>query len=644
MGRWLPLVPIVAGVIVYAGSFAGPFIFDDLTSIPENPHVRQLWPPWEALTAPPNSTVVGRPIVSLSLALNYALGGFNVWGYHAFNLTIHLLTALLLFGVVRRTLQSQAFRERFERSASWLAMVVATIWTVHPLQTDAVTYVIQRTELLVGLFYLSTLYCFIRGCHSSKPRRWFALAIVACALGMGSKEVMATAPVMVLLYDRTFVSGSFPASFRRHVGLYVGLALTWLILGAVLLTWPRSDTVGFGHGVTAWEYLRTQAGVILWYLRLCFWPRPLVISHGWPIAATVSQWLAPGLIVVALLGLTLWGLWRRHWAGFVGSWFFLILAPTSSVVPIITEVAAERRMYLPLAAVVVLVVIGGGWIVRKALDRPSAQRPVPQLLGGGLAAVLAGLLGYGTVQRNQDYRSAVAIWRDAVAHCPENHTAHVNLGNALFAIGEIDEGLRQYDTALEIKPDHAETHYNLANVLVDQQRLPEAIEHYHEALRIRPDFAEAHNNFGRALALQDRLDEAVAHFTQALRIKPDYLEAHVNLGKAFAREQKWGEAVAHFDEALRLDARSIVARMGLADALLDQGAFDPAVAEYRRVLDIAPDHADAHCNLGIALAMQNRMAEAIAELREALRLDPNHAAAQNALDRILADQRRTTPD
>ncbi len=164
----MPLLVAVAGLLAYHNSFTNPFVFDDEPSIQENPTIHHLWPIWPALS-PPHSggaTVEGRPVINLSVAINYALGGLDVRGYHVLNLTIHILAGLTLLGIVRRTLLKRRLRERFGAVANELALATALLWTVHPLQTESVTYVIQRAESIMGLFYLLTLYCFIRGVES----------------------------------------------------------------------------------------------------------------------------------------------------------------------------------------------------------------------------------------------------------------------------------------------------------------------------------------------------------------------------------------------------------------------------------------------------------------------------------------------
>src|SRR5579871_2059786 len=270
---------ILAVLAAYHNSFTVPFILDDATSIRHNLSIRHLWPIWPVLSPPPTAFVAGRPVLNLSLALNYALGGTDAWGYHAFNLIVHILAALVLFGIVRRTLLSATLRNRFGDSATLLGLAAAVLWTVHPLQTEAVTYISERCESLMGLFYLLTLYGFIRGTASDKPTRWFALSFAACLLGMATKEVMVTAPIVVLLYDRTFVSGSFREAWRRHGRVHASLFSTWVLL-AYLLVGLQNRGAGYGVGITWYSYALVECRVVTHYLRLSLWPSPLVFAYG----------------------------------------------------------------------------------------------------------------------------------------------------------------------------------------------------------------------------------------------------------------------------------------------------------------------------------------------------------------------------
>ena len=243
----------LAAIAAYHGSFSVPFFFDDRAQITDNPTIRHLWRLKTVLVPPMNAGVGGRPLLNFSFALNYALGGMNVWGYHALNLLIHICGGLALFGIVRRTLDGKFRNSNFE-NRNLCAFAVALIWLLHPLQTEAVTYVAERAESMMGMFYLLTLYFFIRsvepvevgrrapatpsvrnsggdeGVAGARRPTFAALSILACFLGICTKEVVVTAPVIVLLYDRTFVSGTFLAAWRRNWRLYSGYAGTWLLL------------------------------------------------------------------------------------------------------------------------------------------------------------------------------------------------------------------------------------------------------------------------------------------------------------------------------------------------------------------------------------------------------------------------------
>ncbi len=486
--RFIPLLAIFAGVYAYHNSLQGPFIFDDLVAITGNRTIRQLWPPRSLVLAPFDSPVTGRPITNFSFAVNYALGGLNVWGYHVFNLAIHILAALVLYGVVRRTLLGPSLRDRHGDQASWFALAVALIWAVHPLQTESVTYITQRTELLMGLFLLLTLYCVIRSVESSRPAAWYAAAVVFTVLGIGSKEVMAVALVVVLAYDRLFLSKSFREAFRHRWGLYAGLAASWLIFAALLPTRVGIDIETLSlTGVTPWVYAKTQSGVIVHYLRLSFWPAPLVGDYDdWPLAKSAAAILPSAAVVITLLCATLWTFHRRLQPACLGVWFSLILAPSSSFWPLPSEIAAERRMYLPLAAVIVLIVTGGHMVLREISSRLKWPPSLYRFLAAALVVTIVATLAHTTVRRNEDYRSAESFWNDVLAKRPNNARGHINLGHYLLRQGRIDEALSHFSQALRIKPNDALAHYNLGNALDSQGKLEEAIAHYSEALRIDP--------------------------------------------------------------------------------------------------------------------------------------------------------------
>ena len=615
---------IVAAIAAFHNSFSVPFIFDDVDAIPGNPTIQHLWPIRDALSPPHGRglTVEGRPVLNLSLAVNYAMGGTRVWGYHAMNLIIHILAALVLFGIVRRTLLRPVLRGRFGASATPLAFAVALVWTVHPLVTEPVTYVVQRAESLMGLFYLLTLYAVIRGAESPVPARWYAASVATCLLGMATKEVMVSAPLMVFLYDRMFLAGSFRGAWKKRWPWYAGLACTWLVLGQlVLASGNRGGTAGFQSKVTPWEYALTQCWAVVRYLRLSVWPHPLVFDYGMYLIKSAAVAAPYALILMVLAVGTVIALWRGRAVGFLGAWFFMILAPSSSVVPVATQTVAEHRMYLPLAAVVALAVMGTYSLLGRRV----------------LVAFLALAVGFGFMswRRNKDYSSEQALWNDILKKLPNNARAHSNLGAILAENGQASEAMPHYERALLLQPDYVDAHYNMGIALTKLDRVPEAIAQYEEALRLSPDYSKAHNNLGVLLEKVGRMPEAVAQYKEALRLQPDYPQAHFNLGKCLVKMGRPREAIDEFEQALRINPDQAEARENLANVLNDMGRLTEAMSHYEEVLRNRPDYAEAHYNLGNLLLKQGQPDEAMRHYQQALRIDPKYADAHYSAGIVL---------
>lgn len=651
-------------VVAYAGTMGVPLLLDDVRSITDNPSIRSLWDLRRVFTPPAEALTAGRPVTNFTFAICYALSGVEPWSYHLVNLAIHVLASLTLFGVVRRTLLTPKLEPRWGKSAVWLAGSIALLWGVHPLQTETVTYVSQRAESLMALFYLLTLYGFIRGVEGRKGL-WHSLAVVACLLGALSKEVIVTAPLMVWLYDRTFVAGSFRAALRERKIFYSALASTWIVIGWLLLDVNRRG-VGFGIGVSSFHYALTQCRAVTLYLGLSLWPHPLIFDRGTPVITAVGEALPYALVLAGLVATSVWTWVRNPALGFAPAWFFVLLAPASSIVPVNGSTIAENRVYLPLAAVVVLVVL-------------AAHRCFSSRVAGTICAILALVATVATVSRNRDFQSGVRIWADTVAKAPNNPRAHYNLALLLAAEpNQQRDAMSQYAEALRLKPDYAMAHNNFAALVATiPNREQEALKHFVEALRLNPEFAEAHCNLASLLAaMPGRQQEALDHFKEALRIKPDYAEAHNHMALVFAAmPNRQQEALDHCMEALRLkpnyaEAHNNVALLLAAMPNRQQEALDhyvaairllpgdpaphynlalllatmpnrqpDALAHYAEALRLKPDYAEAHNNIALLLAMMpNRQSEALAHYAEALRLNPNFAEAHNNFAMLLAAQ------
>ena len=389
---WFAAVVLVAAVLAsYANTLRCPFVFDDRNDIVDNPAIRRLWPLGDVFLVRSKGAVAGlqsRPVVNLSFALDYAVGRLDTLPYHVTNLAIHMLAGLALFGVVRRTLLLPRFRDRFGRASAGLALAAALLWAVHPLQTESVTYITQRYESMMGLFCFVAVYGVIRGGDSTHCYCWGAVTVAATLLSLGSKEVAISLPILILLYDRLLLSGLFSEIRRRRWGMYLGLLAVLAAFAMLQLHAGPRPWAGYALPVSWFEYARSQPGVILHYLRLVFWPQPLVLDYGWPPARTVGGILPGAMVVAGLLAATGYAFWRRWAWGILGAWFFLILAPMSSLLPL-ADLAVEHRMYLPLAAVSVAVVLGA-YAVCEALAISRAAEGRDSRLPAGQCCSCAG--------------------------------------------------------------------------------------------------------------------------------------------------------------------------------------------------------------------------------------------------------------
>jgi tetratricopeptide (TPR) repeat protein len=317
------------------------------------------------------------------------------------------------------------------------------------------------------------------------------------------------------------------------------LACTWLLL-ALLSAGLHRNNIGFDQGVTGRSYALTSCRSIVRYLELSFWPHPLVIDYGTDVIHHAIEAMPYAVVLVILIaGLTI-SLWRWPAIGFAGAWFFVILAPTSSVIPLTGQPMAEHRMYLPLAAVVSLVVLGlYAWMGRRSFV---------------LWAALAVGLGSLSVQRNKVYASNLALWSDTVAKSPGNARAHFNLGNLLLGMpGRRPDAITEYQDALRIEPDFAEAHSILGMTLATLPgRLPEAISQYEAALKINPGLVDTHFHLGNALMQQGHYSAAAEQYEKTLKLKPGHLDGHVNLGIAYVLMKRFDEAIAQFEIALQI--------------------------------------------------------------------------------------------
>jgi len=581
------VVIALAAFLVYRNTFAVPFYFDDRQAVTDNDSIKHL--NLEALNPPSEHVAgaLGRPLVNLSLAVNYAISGDDVGSYHKLNLIFHVLASWLLLGVLRRTLQRPLLAETFGQDALPLAFFITLLWSVHPLLTETVTCVAQRNESMVAIFYLLTLYCFVRSVDSPVEKAWQSSAIAVCFLGVAAKEVMVTAPLMVLLYDRALVAGTFRAAWAARRKFYAQLVLSWIPLAMLILSaGQRGGTVGFGLGMSPWAYALKQCEAIIHYLRLAFWPHPLVLDYGTDVVHNISAVWWQALLLALLVGATIYALWKKPVFGLAGAWIFVILAPSSSIVPLTTQTEAEHRMYLPLVAVVSLVVL----TVFAKVRRNSYA----------LWAVLAVAFGLATYSRNADYRTETTMWTVTAKQRPDSVRAHYNLACALIAT----ENYRRAESELII------------------------------ALKLDPNYVDGHCNLGLCATRLGDPKRAMAEYRLATQIDPDHVQSNYNIACAYVDIGQMASAMGRFRTASQLDPKYGDALVGYGTALVHLNQPAKAIKPLEAGLILEPDNVALLDNYGAALLALHRRTEAEDAYNRALALNPNDPDAQRNLDDI----------
>jgi tetratricopeptide (TPR) repeat protein len=606
----------VAVVLTYGNSLSGPFVLDDQAAVAGNTSIRDLSQIQRVVSPPADSPVAGRPIVNLSFALNYAAGGLDVRGYHAVNIAAHVLCVLLAYGLVRRTLELPRVRARFDGYAGTVAFACALLWGVHPLNSEVVDYLSQRTESMMAACYLLTMYATVRSAGEQHRGLWTGVGVAAGLAGVLCKESMATAPLAVALYDRVFLASSWREAFRERRVLYSGLALSWVVVGVVLAAGPRARVAGFSSGIAPWTYLLNQAEMIAEYLRLVVWPDRLVAFYGWPQPLTLGDVLPQAMFVLVLLAAAVVALVRIPVAGFAGAWFFLTLAPASSIVPVATEVGAERRMYLPLLGVIVLAVFGARALWRR-LRSADRERPRVTAAAGAIATIaLATALAAATVVRNGEYASALTLTQTIVERRP-NAVAHHMYAEQLALAGQQDEAVAHLREA--VSGGNSRAGYLLGITLFNQGHIEEATE---------------------------RLEAFVR--TEGVRQVPSWLEpptdeilrARTVMGFAFLQKREWDRAAAQAEATLAVVPRYPDARAVLAHARFGQERWAEAVREYRLYVGARPTDIQALLNFGVALVAAGQLDEALPVFRRAVEADPSNPQARRLLALAEEDSRK----
>ncbi len=618
---WSLLVIVVVGGLAYSNTLVAPFVFDDIHAIVTNGEIRRL-PPTAA------EWFHQRSLPHVTFTLNYLAGGYNVFGYHLVNIAIHLLAAWVVFWL-SFLLASQAVaslvvaRFRSVRLTNHLviALVAALIFVVHPVQAQAVTYIVQRLSSLTALLYVLALATYVK--FRTSPAAavrvlWAAASLSAAVLAMHSKEISITIPAAIVLLEVMFFSSSWQR-FKRRIPFLIPWLLTFFIipfylLGGVQLLRGQLSGEQFVAGLTpsgaigaAAEtrtipratYLLTQFNVIRTYLRLLVLPIRQNIDYDYPLSYTLFdlRTALSLLLIISLLAAAV-VLWRKTYriCSFGILFFFLTLLPESSVVPI-TDVIFEHRLYLPLVGVALI----AAYLITIMLAYARAHTLWKAISAAHLAAAVSVLLivalAAATYARNAVWRDAIGLWQDAVSKSPYKARVHKSLGDAYMDGKQYQEAKTELARALALDPRYEGVHENLGVIYSQEGNFQQALAEFEQELALYPDNLGARNNVALMYLAQDRLPQAAVVYQELFKLRPSQAEWHSNLGVVYRRQGLLERAIGEFEQALVYDPSYVAAYINLGNVLRQQGRFGEARAAYAKAIEIDPNNTVAQRGL-----------------------------------------------
>ena len=629
----------ILGFGIYSNTLEMPFHFDDYTRIETNPYIRISELTYESLlkSAFNEKSSKSRPLGNITFALNYYFHQYDLKGYHIVNIVIHILTGIFLYFFILTILNLPSLKSKYT-SPNLIAFFAALLWLVHPLQTQSVTYIVQRLNSLSAMFYVLSFWFYLKGRIAVRRKTswlWFVNATLAWIFALGCKQTAAMLPFLIFIFEWYFFQDRKSDWLKRNL-VYVLIIL--VLFGLVSFLYIGADPVkrlssigDYSHKeFTILQRALTQPRVVIYYLSLIFFPHParLNLDYDFPLSYSLINPVTTLISLGLIMGLLIFAVYlsrKERLISFCILWFLGNLVIESSVIPV--AIIFEHRNYLPSMFVCLILVI---------LAYRFVQLEWLRLV---IFSIIVIILSFWTYQRNQVWENDITLWSDVVEKSPNKARPHFNLGTALAKSDRIEDAIPHYLKALEINPNKAQFYVNLGDAMEKQGKPDKAFEHYKTALTLKPNLAEAHNNMGALLAKKGRTDEAIGFYINAIEIKPYYAVAHFNLGGLLVEQGKVDQGISHYFKAINLQPDYPEAYSNLGSVFLNLGDTEKAIHHLGTALQMDPNLVEAYNNLGIALMQEGRIEAAISQFQKALQLNQDFILAENNLRRALAIQK-----
>jgi protein O-mannosyl-transferase len=618
---------ILAGIIVYSNSFDCTFHLDDRNNIQEKPLIQNL----------SNFTNINfwlhpaRQIAYLSFAINYHYNKLDVFGYHLINIIFHIITGIFTFFLIKLMLKKNNSKdEKFNNNKNWIALFSALLFIVHPLQTQAITYIVQRMASMAAMFYIISIYFYAIGRieHSQKNNTlkaltFYVLALISGFMAVMTKENSATFPFAMLLFEFFFIRDKKNKIYKNYIIIsfltIIGICILYLLLNPTILTSGASE----GINISGIDYLINEFVVIVRYLQLIVLPVNQSadygnVNYGFPFVKSFWRFDIIGCLslLVGLIVLAIYLYKKNKILSFSIFWFFLTLSVESSIIPI-ADPMFEHRMYLPMLGVGLLLVSSLFLILNKL-------RPIFVFSFLSVIVITMGITCY---SRNEIWKNDLSLWSDVINKTPYNARGWHNKGWTLEELGKNEEAIQYFDKAILLKPDYFSAWYNKGLVYKRLGKYDEAIKYYDEAIKIKPDFDEAWNNKGTALYNLKRNEEALKCYSEAINLNPSNFEAYNNEGSALISLGKFDESIEFIDKSIKMKQDYFEAWNNKGLALANLKKYDESIKCFDESIKIKPDYIDAWYDRGTTFFFLERYGDAIYCYDKVLGLNPNHSAA-----------------
>jgi len=633
-------------LLLYVPTLNYPFHFDDYHNIVENPYIKNIKNFSLFLEGLRIHGNWFRALPTLTFALNYHVHQLDVLGYHLINLILHMGSGILVY-FISKHLFALAFRQErahfsddriglfTDDKRSLLSFYSAALFIVHPIQVNTVTYIVQRNEGMASFFYLLGFFFFIKGSFSKGFSRglYISGAGVFSLFAILSKEIGFTLPLAMVLFDLLFVCEN-RQMIKKRLKIYLGLGF---LLSIYILFFLRGGILHIlfrqTHFWTPWENLITQAKVIIQYIKLMFFPWPgwLNIDHDFPISTSLFKF--PTLLslsaILFIFFLAIYLMKRRRLISFAIAWFFIVLAPTSSLIPI-WDVMVEYRLYLPMFSYGLILTFLFHGLYRFLIHR------FPEKIGRGIViGVMFSLLcvySIFTIQRNYVFKDGIKLWEDAMRKSPHKTRVYLNLGVMLHKAHRLEEAREMMEVALSKNPkNHPLVYYNLGLVYADLGRYEEALSNLTRYLKNNLWDGRTYYEIGSVYLRMGALEEAHSYFRKALEINPQFTPVHASLGDLYSKKGRIQEAIVEYRKAIQLDPHLAYAYIRLGEAYLKEGNEETALIEMKKAIVIDPNLPDAYASLGSLSLQRGNFEEAFLYLKKALELDPKSPDVYNNL-------------